>query len=294
MPTKVPAVRAVRTAGGRKFEYVSRGGGRATLLVHPGGPGLTYHYLRVLLRLANAHLRVVLFNPRGVGRSWRPARPSAYTVANQADDVDAIRRALDIDELHLLGFSAGGFTALEYVHRFPDRVSSLLLCATAGSAEEIRQAERLALQSTTSALRRRLDLLTNARAFDSKEYAEVTDAISKPFSSRFLSTLPADWKATKLSTEVYRAMMTRTGNELLVDGTLARWDGRRYYSKIECPTLVLVGRYDYFLEASREMSDRIVPAHLRVLPRSSHMAHLEQPREFLGAIREFLIDVTGD
>jgi pimeloyl-ACP methyl ester carboxylesterase len=31
-----------------------------------------------------------------------------------------------------------------------------------------------------------------------------------------------------------------------------------------------------------------------VLPRSSHLAHLEQPREFLGAVREFLLDVTGD
>jgi pimeloyl-ACP methyl ester carboxylesterase len=42
------------------------------------------------------------------------------------------------------------------------------------------------------------------------------------------------------------------------------------------------------------MADRIVPAHLRVLPQSSHLAHLEQPRQFLNAIREFLLDVTGD
>jgi len=30
-----------------------------------------------------------------------------------------------------------------------------------------------------------------------------------------------------------------------------------------------------------------------VLARSSHMAILEQPREFVGTIREFLTDVTG-
>ncbi len=89
-------------------------------------------------------------------------------------------------------------------------------------------------------------------------------------------------------------MMTRTGDEFVVDGTLARWDGRRYYSRIEVPSLVLVGRFDPFLEASQEMHDRIIPAHLRVLPRSSHLAHLEQPREFLNAVREFLLDVTGD
>ena len=72
------SVRRIRTAGGRYFEYVSQGQGPATLLVHPGGPGLTYHYLRALLKLANAHLRVVLFNPRGVGHSWKPKSPSEY------------------------------------------------------------------------------------------------------------------------------------------------------------------------------------------------------------------------
>jgi proline iminopeptidase len=290
----MPRLRHVTTAGRRSFEYISRGHGPATLLVHPGGPGSTYHYLRPLLDLATSHLRVILFNPRGVGGSWGPRQSDDYTVQNQAQDVEALRRALDIDELHLLGFSAGGFAALEYAHRYQSKLASLLLCATAGSTEEIRQANRLMLSKATPAQRKRLAELTTAKAFDSAEYAALGEAISRPFNSRFLTGTPKDLKASKLSKKVYRAMMTRTGDEFTIDGTLARWDGRRYYSRIEVPTLVLVGRYDFFLEASREMADRIVPAHLRVLPQSSHLAHLEQPRQFLNAIREFLLDVTGD
>lgn len=290
----MPRLRRIVTGERRSFEYVSRGRGPATLLVHPGGPGLSFPYLRGLLRLANAHLRVILFNPRGVGGSWRPKRPSTYTVANLAEDVESLRRAFDIDELHLLGYSAGGFVALEYAHRYPAKLRSLLLCATAGSAEEVRVANRTMRQSATPSQRRALRELERARAFDSAEYARLTEEISKPFQSRFLASEPADLRASKLSREVYRTMMTRRGDEFAVDGTIARWDGRRYYSKIEVPTLVLVGRYDFFLEASREMSDRIVPAHLRVLPRSSHLAILEQPKEFLNAVREFLVDVTGD
>jgi proline-specific peptidase len=237
---------------------------------------------------------VILFNPRGVGGSWGPRQSDDYTVQNQAQDVEALRRALDIDELHLLGFSAGGFAALEYARRYQSKLTSLLLCATAGSAEEVRQSNRQMLQAASPAQRKRLAELTKAKEFGSPEYQALTEAISRPFSQRFLSSTPKDLKAMKLSPKVYRAMMTRTGDEFVVDGTLARWDGRRYYSRIEVPTLVLVGRYDFFLEASREMADRIVPSHLRVLPRSSHLAHLEQPREFLGAVREFLLDVTGD
>jgi proline-specific peptidase len=290
----MPRLRHVTTAGRRSFEYVSRGHGPATLLIHPGGPGYTFHYLRPLLGLATSHLRVILFNPRGVGGSWGPRQTDDYTVQNQAQDVEALRRALDIDELHLLGFSAGGFAALEYAHRYPSKLASLLMCDTAGSTEEIRQSNRLMLSKASSSQRKRLAELTKAKAFDTPEYVDLCEAISRPFSSRFLTSTPKDLKASKVSKKVYRAMLTRTGDEFVIDGTLARWDGRRYYSKIEVPTLVLVGRYDFFLDASREMADRIVPAHLRVLPQSSHLAHLEQPRQFLNAIREFLLDVTGD
>lgn len=294
MPREMPTARTIPVSGGRRFEYVERGKGPATLLVHPGGPGLTYHYLRPLLKLASSHLRVVLFNPRGVGGSWKPKRPSAYTIENMAEDVEALRCALDVKELHLLGFSAGGFVALEYIHRYPRNVTSLLLCDTAGSAAEVRQSTRMMLQCATPRQKARVRELTRARAFDTKEYETLFETIFRPFSGRFLAGTPPDLRRTRQTPEVYRAMMTRSGNELVVDGTMARWDGRRYYAKIECPTLVLVGRYDFFLEAAREAADRIVPAHLRVLPRSSHLAHLEQPREFLGAVREFVVDVTGD
>ena len=286
-------VRRVTASGGRSFEYISQGKGPATVLVHPGGPGLTYHYLRGLLKLANAHLRVVLFNPRGVGHSWAPRSPREYTLAAMAEDVEAIRRALHISELHLLGYSAGGFVALEYAHRYQRHLTSLILCATAGSAEEIRQGNRMALALAPPSRRARVRELTRAKAFESKEYEQLVEEIFGPFQTRFFKGTSRDWKATKINPTVYRTMMTRSGDEFAVDGTMAKWDGRKYYSKIEVPTLVVVGRYDIFLTPSVEMSDRIEPAHLRVLPRASHRAILEQPKEFLGTIREFLEDVTG-
>ena len=286
-------MRRVSVPGRRSFEYVSQGKGPATVLVHPGGPGLTYHYLRVLLKLASSHLRVVLFNPRGVGHSWAPRRTSDYTVTNLAKDVEEIRKALRIRELHLLGFSAGGFVALEYAHRYPQHLTSLLLCGTAGSAEEVRAANRRMVASASPRQRQRLRELTRAKAFATEEYRELCETIARPFQTRFLRGIPPDLKATRLSQPVYRAMLCRSGDEFALDGTVASWDGRRYYSKIEAPTLVVVGRYDFFFEPAVEANERIEPAHLRVLPRSSHMAPLEQPREFVGTIREFLGDVTG-
>src|SRR5208282_6517519 len=152
--------------------------------------GATYHYLRGLLRLANSNLRVILFNPRGVGHSWAPKRASDYTIGNMAEDVEAIRRALKITELHLLGYSAGGFVALEYAHRYEKHLVSLLLCATAGSAEEIRAASRLMLSRATPRQRARLKALTKAKMFGSPDYAALSTAIGQPYATRFLKGTP--------------------------------------------------------------------------------------------------------
>ena len=287
------SVRRVSVSGGRSFEYVSQGKGPATLLVHPGGPGGTYHYLRTLLKLANVNLRVVLFNPRGVGHSWAPKRPSDYTIQNQAEDVEAIRRALRIQELHLLGYEAGGYVALEYAHRYARHLTSLLLCGTAGAAEEIRAANALVISCANPRQRARLRELTRAKTFDNPEYQELAERVREPFYTRFLKGVPRDLKATKINPTVYRAMMSPRGDLFAVEGTLANWDGRKYYSKIDVPGLIVVGRYDYFLGPSVDMAERIEPAHLRVLPNSSHLAVLEQPREFNAIIAEFLGDVTG-
>jgi proline iminopeptidase len=210
-----------------------------------------------------------------------------------ADDVEAIRRALKITELHLLGHSTGGFVALEYAHRYETPITSLLLCATAGAPEEIHAAYRLMIGCASPHQRHRLRDLAKAKAFDSAEYKLLSEQVYQPFQTRFVKETSKDWKATRFSQTVYRAMLTRSGDDFACDGTIADWDGRKYYSKIEVPTVVVVGRYDYFLGPSVEMADRIEPAHLRVLARSSHMAILEQPKEFLGTIREFLSDVTG-
>jgi len=210
-----------------------------------------------------------------------------------AEDVEAIRKALKIKELHLLGFSAGGFVALEYAHRYPGNLTSLLLCATAGSAEEVRAANRRMVAAASPRQRARLRELTRARSFDSPEYHDLAEEIARPFQTRFLHGVSQDWKATRSSPTVYRAMLCRSGDEFEVEGTVARWDGRRYYRRIRVPTAVVVGRYDFFFRAAVEASRRIGSARLTVIPRASHMVVLEQPRRFLGALHGFLEDVTA-
>jgi proline-specific peptidase len=278
----------LRVASGHTFEIEARGSGPETLLIHPGGPGMTYPYLGSLLRLASSRRRVLLFNPRGVGESWTPRSKAAYTLPKLASDVEEIRHALALARFDLLGFSAGGFVAIEYARRYPKQLRSLLLCGTAPSAHDIEASNRRMLASAPARTRRRIRDLTRKGAFGDPEYQRLAEQVARPFGQRFLRSTPLAVRRSVVNPVVYRAMITPSGDEFVVGGSLAGWDGRRGLGRLRLPVLVLVGRYDFFHSASRAMAARIPNSQLVVLPRASHLAHLEQPREFRAAVRHFL------
>jgi len=73
------------------------------------------------------HYRIILFDQRGCGRS----RPHASVVNNTTwhlvDDIELIRRTLDIDEWIVFGGSWGATLALIYAEEHPSRVSQMVL-----------------------------------------------------------------------------------------------------------------------------------------------------------------------
>ena len=73
------------------------------------------------------HYRVIIFDQRGAGRS----RPLGEIANNTTDllieDIEVLRRQLDIDRWHVFGGSWGSTLALAYGEAHPDRCLSLTL-----------------------------------------------------------------------------------------------------------------------------------------------------------------------
>ncbi len=97
-------------AHGVLIYYVEFGKGPPLMVVH-GGPGADHTYfLPWLLPLARTH-RLIFIDERGSGQSERLQDASKYTVENMADDVEAVRVALGLGKISLLGHSYGGVLA---------------------------------------------------------------------------------------------------------------------------------------------------------------------------------------
>lgn len=107
--------------------YESTGAGAPVLLVMGLGMNIT-GWWRTVPVLAQAGLRILCFDNRGVGRSDRP--PGPYTVAMMADDAVAVLNAAGLERAHVYGISLGGMIAQEIALRHPGRVDRLVLGAT--------------------------------------------------------------------------------------------------------------------------------------------------------------------
>ncbi len=118
--------------------------GAPVLIAHHGAPGLGSRAepRASFGRLADTY-RVVVFDARGSGQS---EGNGTFSHEQWAADIDALRQWAGAERIVMAGGSYGGFMAMEYATRYPDRVRALVLRDTSpdNSNEEKALANALA------------------------------------------------------------------------------------------------------------------------------------------------------
>jgi pimeloyl-ACP methyl ester carboxylesterase len=126
MPTLTSARDIFVQANGLRHHLIARGsqGSPIVMMVH----GLTQQahvFDAVATKLAeNSH--VYCLDVRGRGESeW--GEPDGYHVGNYVADLEAVRQALGIEQMALVGTSLGGLISIYYAPHHPDRVTKVVL-----------------------------------------------------------------------------------------------------------------------------------------------------------------------
>lgn len=299
-PSVMPIDEALVDNGGVILYVKTVGRGPPLVVVH-GGPGASHDYLLPsLYRLASSY-RLVFIDERGSGRSPRLEDPKQYTVEKMADDVEAVRAALQLGKIALLGHSYGGVVVQAYAFKYQANLSHLILASTFSSTRELNEALGRMKQAMPADRRARLEALEKAGLFGKGEvweHGRYTDEYAKL--AWGVGYFPALYGArpepnydpvegnTKNSWELYREMWGSHG-EFVVDGNLKEVEWVDRLAEIKVPTLILVGDHDQSDPAmSREMNAKIAGSKLVVLPDSGHMTFVDQPELFIRAIRDFV------
>lgn len=102
------------------------------LLFLNGGPGFSSDCYEEIADHLKSDRKVILFDQRGTGRSEiREVNESTINISKMIQDVEALRKHLDIEQWDILGQSFGGTYAMYYVAQYGDRVNKLILSSTA-------------------------------------------------------------------------------------------------------------------------------------------------------------------
>jgi proline iminopeptidase len=279
--------------------YTELGQGQPLIILH-GGPGGTHnHLLPYLLPLARTN-RIIFMDERGSGRSGKLEDASGYTVENMVEDVEALRQALGLGSINLLGHSFGGVVAQAYALKYQKNLSHLILANTFDSTNELNEVwARLKTKIDPQHLRR-IEELEKEGLFDkgkpwehgryTAEYAELAWGWAYyPYmyenhpnpNYNPLGSLGIAW-------DVYREMSGSNG-EFVIDGNMKSVEYAEKLRTIRVSTLVIAGEHDeWSLQMSEEMHSNISGSQLAVLPKSKHMTFVDQNAMFNNKVDAFI------
>ena len=279
------------------YKMIGRG---APLMVVHGGPGASHDYfLPFLLPLARTN-RLIFIDERGSGRSSKLEDVHGYTIENMAEDVEAVRVALGLGKVSLLGHSFGGVLAQAYALKYQKNLTHLILASTFSSTIELNKVFVRMKENMSPELRDRINkmeaagLYGNGKIYEHGRY--TTEYMIAAWGEGYFPYLYQNRPDPNydpiasgvMSWDLYREMWGEHG-EFIVDGNLKSVEYTERLATIHVPTLVTVGDHDECDPSlSRAMHGKIAGSKLVVLPKSGHMTFVAQPAMYAKAVDDFL------
>jgi proline iminopeptidase len=280
------------TSSGLKLYYEIEGEGSPLILLN-GGPGFSHEYLQPLRALAS-DARLIFFDQRGTGQSDK-ANPQNYTIEANVEDVEQLRRELQLESCILFGHSWGGMLAQAYVLAYPAHVSKLILADTFSSVADVNTTLMRMRSAVPKSIQEIYDRYEQEGLYKDRdryldEYQAALDIAYEPVNLSVPAPESLQDMFSKIAYDVYRAMWGEE-TEFKVTGTLAQFDVTDQLHTIRIPTLVIVGSSDMPTVAMAQQTAQSIPnARLEVFEHSRHFPFIEEPDKFFRVIQEFIQD----
>jgi proline iminopeptidase len=125
------------SVNGKKIWYESEGTGEPLLLI-TGGPGFSHAYFHPFFSALASSNRIIYFDAFGTGKSERAKTAKEYSLAQDVEDIESLRKTLKLDKITVLGHSYGGFVAQLYAVKYPNSVKRLVLANTFPSGDTLQ------------------------------------------------------------------------------------------------------------------------------------------------------------
>ncbi|CAH2604475.1 Alpha/beta hydrolase [Rhodovastum atsumiense] len=251
-------------------------------LIH-GGPGSDHSGFKPAFTPLAARMQLVYFDHRGQGRS-ATGDPARYTLDENVEDMEALRRHLGLGPIVSIGTSYGGMVAMAHAARYPEAVSHLVLIVTAAHGGFRPRAAEIVAARGTPAQQRMADMLWKGELDTEAKLRDFYDVMGPLYSLKYDAAAAS---RTRNRGILAPAALNRA---FAPGGWMETYDLRPELARITAPTLILAGRHDWICppEFSEEIHRLLPGSELHIFEDSSHSVRVDAPAAMIGAITGFL------
>lgn len=267
------------------------GKGLPIVLLH-GGPGSTHHEFHPFFTKAKNFARIILYDQRGCGISdYEPG--NGYTFDQAIEDLEKLRKTLNIDKWVVLGHSYGGFLAQGYAIKYPENLLGLILVAALpphdidSPIDNERQMEYISDDE-----KKKLD--------EVREEAEKR--ITKMAQLVYNLQINGDWKRQSYyrpskekiaQVALYEWKQDKNFNQIMSESYMNFDLQSSYLEKLSIPMLLIEGKWDLtWKEDKASAFHKAYPkSQLVILDKSGHNPFGDEPEKFFDLLKEFIDSV---
>jgi proline iminopeptidase len=233
---------------------------------------------------------VVSYDQRGCGAS---SCDGSFDVDDQVADLDAIRKFLGADRIHLFGHSWGGLLAQLYAKAHPQHVGSVVLCCSmANTGRKVAMVESKGIAERVMARPRRSPVAWLAAGFLMQFPGRIGDLgfgyIMKQLLPNYFvrrDAAPKEFDVHRASKRAWRG--TNRSIKALDDDYLAR-------VSFDAPVLIVQGEHDVIRETNPLLTERFPAATNVRIENAAHFPWLEQPDVFGKTVLRFYSKVANE
>jgi pimeloyl-ACP methyl ester carboxylesterase/predicted glycosyltransferase len=272
----------VERDGVRTF-YEVYGSGEPTVLFLPTWSIVHSRVWKMQIPYLARHCRVIVFDPRGNGKSDRPEDPAAYAEQEYAADALAVLDATSTERAYIVGYSMGAQRALLLADGHPDRVSGIVFIAPA-----------LPLSVQTPRARALLSFDELRERYDGWEKYNRHSWLSDfpGFLEFFFAQIFSEPHSTKPIEDLIGWGLETTPESLVASQDAPALDEqviRELAARVQCPVLVIHGGNDRIRahESGAALAE-LTGGELVTLEGSGHGPHVRDPVKVNLLLRDFV------
>jgi len=284
----------IKVEGGQLwYKIVGEGNGIPLLIIHGGPGGRSCNMIPGFAPLGNDR-PLIFYDQLDSGNSDRPGDSTFWTIERFVDEIDYIRNALDLKELHILGHSSGSVFLIEYLlTRNPKGVKSVILSGPVISTPIWMDDAKILLTKLPVNVQDTIKKYEILKDYLNTEYIAARDVYYSQFLTRksWPYNHPIDCKdVPHFNIHVYRHIWGAT--EFNANGLLEHYDRTTDLHKITQPILFMTGEFDEARpETVYKFQKMVDNSTVSVIEGSGHMTMIDQPERVNIALNKFFESV---